>query len=61
MSKKEENNIEKLAVLAEVKGKVYQLVVNEKTQNSILVLIERMEGSIKALEDPLEDISFKKT
>lgn len=57
---KEELKITKLSMLVELNnGNVHQLITTPENRDKYLAVIIQLEGGIKLIEDPLEDIEIK--
>lgn len=58
--RKEELKITKLSMLVELKnGKVHQLITTPENRDKYLAIIIQLEGGLKLIEAPLEDIEIK--
>lgn len=57
---KKELKITKLSMLVELSnGKVHQLITTPEYRDNYLAVIIQLEGGLKAIEEPLEDIEIK--
>lgn len=60
MGEEEELKITKLSMLVELNnGKVHQLITTSENRDIYLRVIAHLEGGIKIIEAPLEDIEIK--
>jgi hypothetical protein len=57
---KKELKITKLSMLVELSnGKVHQLIITPEYRDNYLAVIIQLEGGLKVIEEPLENIEIK--
>jgi hypothetical protein len=53
-------DVEVLAVLVKVNGKVYQVMTSDKNKDAYLNLIAACENGVKIIDKPLEELTIER-
>ena len=54
------NDVELLAVLVKVNGKVYQVMTSDKNKDAYLNFIAAYENGVKIIDKPLDELTIEK-